>query len=109
MRSLTDPPAANETVTANVSLISLQGNAVDVTPYITDYNQGINNFTRDDYGRQFDVMIKTRGEHCDQSMKSLHANASCSKQKMLTACLHLAHINLCNGTEQADASSCRVE
>ena len=70
-RSLTDPPAANETVMANITLISLQGNAVDVTPYVYGYNEGINftfnnqntfNFTQADYGTQFDVMVKTRGE-----------------------------------------------
>jgi hypothetical protein len=62
LRSLTDPPAPNETISVNVSLVSLPGNAVDVRPYIYDYNEGIQNFTLADYGKQFDTIIKTRGK-----------------------------------------------
>lgn len=62
-------------MSVNVSLVSLPGNAVDVRPYVYDYNEGVQNFTRADYGKQFDILIKTRGEGVafQQTSKALGA------------------------------------
>ena len=57
---MTDPPAANETITMIVSLVSLDGNAIDVEPYI-EYNKGVHHFTLEDFGRQNDTVIRTHG------------------------------------------------
>ena len=43
-----------------VSLVSLDGNAIDVEPYI-EYNKGVHHFTLEDFGRQNDTVIRTHG------------------------------------------------
>lgn len=58
--SLTDPPAANETITTVVSLVNLAGNSIDVEPNI-EYDKGVHTFTLQDYGQQKDTIIRTHG------------------------------------------------
>lgn len=59
--SLLDAPAQNETLTANVRLIGLPGNTVDVAPYVL-YDGGNYNFTLADYGVQFVRTVNTTGK-----------------------------------------------
>lgn len=58
--SLLDPPLQNETVVTTAEIVSLRGNSIDVTPYVTLQNAH-QNFTLADFGTQFVTQVNTTG------------------------------------------------
>ncbi len=59
-RSLLDPPMANETLTATVQVVSLQGNSVDARPFV-ELRDTVAHYTLADYGTQFVTHINITG------------------------------------------------
>ncbi|EIE26769.1 hypothetical protein COCSUDRAFT_59280 [Coccomyxa subellipsoidea C-169] len=57
---LLDPPLQNETVVTTAEIVSLRGNSIDVTPYVTLQNAH-QNFTLADFGTQFVTQVNTTG------------------------------------------------
>ncbi|BDA40579.1 probable protease 1 at N-terminal half [Coccomyxa sp. Obi] len=59
---LLDPPLANETLTATVQVVSLQGNSVDARPFVV-LRETLSHYTLADYGTQYVTHINITGLH----------------------------------------------
>ena len=60
LRSLTDEPGDNDTITLFVTAFGLEGNTINVEPLL-QYDQGVHNLTRANYGRQYQTRINVTG------------------------------------------------
>ena len=60
LRSLTDEPGANDTITLFVTAFGLEGNTIDVEPLL-QYDKGVHNLTHANYGHQYHTRINVTG------------------------------------------------
>ncbi len=60
LRSLTDEPDTNDTITLFVTAFGLEGNTIDVEPLL-QYDKGVHNLTRANYGHQYQTRINVTG------------------------------------------------
>ena len=68
LRSLTDEPDANDTITLFVTAFGLEGNTVNVEPLL-QYDKGVHNLTRENYGHQYQTRINVTGNLLQQTLR----------------------------------------
>lgn len=78
LRSLTDEPGTNDTITLFVTAFGLEGNTVNVEPLL-QYDKGVHNLTRANYGHQYQTRINVTGN-------LLLNRGSCSSLFIAQAC-----------------------